>query len=123
MAKRSLEELQKQYASSAPANGKGGPGGPGRPMGPGRGGPMRGRMGGKPKDTKKTLLRMFGYLGKFKLRLLAVLFCMLGSTLTALVASFMLSPVINRIAGVELEQAVLLVKDERRLRGTYVVAR
>ncbi len=104
MAKRSLEELQKQYTSSAPANGKGGPGGPGRPMGPGRGGPMRGRMGGKPKDTKKTLMRMFGYLGKFKLRLLAVLFCMLGSTLTALVASFMLSPVINRIAGVELDE-------------------
>ena len=106
MAKRSLEELQKQYASSAPANGKSGPGrGPmGGGRGPGRGGPMRGRMGGKPKDTKKTLLRMFGYLGKFKLRLLAVLFCMLGSTLTALVASFMLSPVINRIAGVELDE-------------------
>ena len=62
MAKRSLEELQKQYASSAPANGKSGPGrGPmGGGRGPGRGGPMRGRMGGKPKDTKKTLLRMFG---------------------------------------------------------------
>ncbi|MBQ8399985.1 MAG: ABC transporter ATP-binding protein [Clostridia bacterium] len=83
-----------------------GPGGPGRGPGRGPGGPgPRGRMmGGKPKDTKKTLGRLMKYLAKFKFRLLAVLFCMLGSTLTSLVASFMLSPVINRIAGVELDE-------------------
>jgi ATP-binding cassette subfamily B protein len=68
-------------------------------------------MGGKPKNTKETLGRLAVYLGKFKFKLTAVLFCMLGSTLTSLVASFMLSPVINRIAGKELgENAGIFVR-------------
>ena len=64
MAKRTLEELQKQYSGTGKANASGagagmgmkrGPGGPGRPGGPG--GPGA-RMSGKPKDTKKTLKRL-----------------------------------------------------------------
>ena len=62
MAKRTLEELQKQQSTKAidkkgpmmgPPRG-GGPGG----HGPGRGGPMMGRMGGKPKNTKTTIIRL-----------------------------------------------------------------
>ncbi len=114
MAKRTLEELQKQYAAGSALSGGGqqqrrGFGGrPGRPGGPG--GPGA-RMGGKPKNTKKTLGRLLGYIGKYKLRLAVVLFCMLGNTATSLVGSFMLTPIINRIAGTELgDKAGIFVK-------------
>ncbi|MBR3691788.1 MAG: ABC transporter ATP-binding protein [Clostridia bacterium] len=61
----------------------GGPGGPGRPGMPGRGGPMAGRMmAEKPKDAKKTLLRMLKYLGSFRL----LMFSLWGIMLLAAVA-------------------------------------
>ena len=110
MAKRTLEELQKQYSGTGKANASGagtgmgmkrGPGGPGRPGGPG--GPGA-RMSGKPKDTKKTLKRLLHYVGAYKGKLILVLIFMLFSTLTSLLGSFMLSPVINNIAGTELSK-------------------
>lgn len=88
---RSLTELQKQYNSSAAAPKPGmGFGGPGR----------RGMPGakGKPKDTKNTIKRLFGYVGKYKLRLVAVIFCMLITAVSGLIGSFMLAPIINKIA-------------------------
>lgn len=90
---RTLEELQRQYHSSAPDRRRGqGPmhGGPGGRMGPG---------GGKPKNTKGTILRIWKYTSPYKLRLIAVLFCMVLATLTSLVGSYFLMPIINRIAG------------------------
>lgn len=90
---RSLSELQKQYNTSAsPAKG-------GMPMGPRGGGPggPRGMGKGKPKDTKNTIKRLFSYVGKYKGRLVAVLFCMLLSAVAGLVGSFMLAPIINKI--------------------------
>ena len=95
---RSLTELQKQYNSHAS---KAGPGGHGRgPMGGGPGG-RRGpavRAQGKPKNTKATVLRLFSYIKKYTGLLIIVLFCMLGSTLADLCGTYMLSPVINRLA-------------------------
>lgn len=104
MAKRTLEELQKQYASlgKAPKNsGMGGPPGPGGPHGPGgrRGGPSG--MKGKPKNTRQTIKRLMGYLEDSWGKLILVLVFMLTSTCTSLIGSYMLSPIINRIAGVE----------------------
>ena len=100
---RSLEELQKQYNSYASKIGPGGPGGPGGrgPMGHGPGGRGRGpgvRAKGKPKNTKATILRLFSYIKKYTGLLLLVLLCMLGSTLSSLCASYMLSPIINKLA-------------------------
>ncbi len=93
MAKRTLEALQKQYAREV----KAGVGGPGR--GPG-GGPRGGhgvRKGGKPKNTAKTVKRMLSYVSQYKIHLIFVLFCMLMNTVTSLIGSYMLSPVINRL--------------------------
>lgn len=93
---RTLEQLQKQYNASAP-HGKG-PGGPGRPGGPGGG--RRGGPGGhgKPKNTKKTLGRLLAYLGPYTGRFVGVFACMFVSTVANLVGSFMLAPVITRLA-------------------------
>ena len=90
MAKRTLEDLQRQYNHKA-ANEK-----RGMPMGPrgGRGGPM---PHGKPKNTSATIKRLWGYVAAYKFRLVLVLFCMLISTLTSLIGGYMLAPIINRI--------------------------
>ncbi|MBQ7354300.1 MAG: ABC transporter ATP-binding protein [Clostridia bacterium] len=97
---RSLEELQKQYNSSSSPKGAGGPG-PGRgPGGPGKGrGHGRG-PGGKPKNARQTIGRLLSYLKPHYGKLCLVLGCMLISTVTALIGSFMLMPIINHIAGV-----------------------
>ena len=95
---RSLKELQKQYNSAASMHkmpmGMGGPGrGPGGP-----GGPRGMNAKGKPKNTKNTIKRLFAYVGKYKLRLVIVAFCMLFSAVASLIGSFMLVPIINKIS-------------------------
>ena len=90
MAKRTLESLQKQYARTV-SDKKG--------MGPGHG-PRGGRgphAHGKPKNTGATIKRLLGYLKGYTPHLVAVLLCMLLSTITSLCGSYMLSPIINRI--------------------------
>ena len=96
MAARSLKELQKQYNQMA-APGRGGPGGPGG----GPGGPGRGRaMGaGRPKDAGHTVRRLMHYVSAYRLQLLLVLLCMLLSTVASLAGSYLLMPIINRLAG------------------------
>lgn len=94
---RTLTELQKQYNSSASAEKRGG-----MPMGPrggGPGGPHGGGMRrGKPKNAKNTVKRLLGYLKEYRFRLFLVLLLMLTSTVTSLIGSFMLAPIINKIA-------------------------
>jgi len=94
MAKRTLEDLQSRYSSSAP-NKKGGMGGPRR--GPGRG---PAGMGGKPKNAGKTIGRLLSYLAPYKLRLILVLVFMLIRTGTSLAGSYMLRPIINNYIAV-----------------------
>jgi ATP-binding cassette subfamily B protein len=97
---RSLEQLQKQYNSSSSAKGPGG-----RAMGPGPG-PGRGRgphgrgPGGKPKNARQTIGRLLSYLKPHYGKMGLVLLCMLTSTVTSLIGSFMLMPIINHIAGI-----------------------
>lgn len=90
---RNLEKLQKQYNSIAPSK-NGGPMGHG-PGGPGAHGGKRG--GGKPKNTRDTVSRLLKYVGKYKLRLVCVLLCMLLSTAAALYGSYLLAPIIDNI--------------------------
>jgi len=85
---RSLEALQKQYNSSGKT-------GPQRGMMGGPGG--RRRMSGKPKNTVNTIKRMFSYVSKYTGRLVLVAVCMLISTVTSLLGSYMLAPIIDRI--------------------------
>ena len=96
MAKRNLESLQRQYSKSS----HGGPGGHG-----GRGGGPHGRgMGGKPKNAGQTIARLLGYLKPHTFAMILVLICMLTHTITALIGSYLLSPVINHIAGVPMAE-------------------
>ena len=68
--------------------------GPGRGRGPGG-------MGGKPKNTKQTILRLLAYFKPHIFKLILVLGCMVFSTVTSLIGSFSLLPIINRIGNVE----------------------
>ncbi len=91
---RQLDELKARYHSSS-ANKKGGMGRPGGPGG-GRGGPRI--HGGKPKNTRAIIVRLLSYLKAYRGRLVLVLVCMLFSTITSLFASYLLAPIINRLA-------------------------
>ncbi len=82
---RTLEQLQRQYNKKAHSERRGGPGGP------------RISGGGKMKNSRATIARMLGYLKPFRFRLAAVFGCMLISTVTTLLGSYMTAPVINRL--------------------------
>ena len=65
--------------------------------GPGRG-PGHGRNmgpGGKPKNVKDTLKRLFGYIKKDRWKLMLVFVCVIVSAVTNLAGSYMLRPIIN----------------------------
>ncbi len=90
---RTLEQLQKQYVGKVPSQKGGFMGGPGR----GPGGRHGGMPHGKPKNVKKSVVRLLKYAGKYKWRFVLVLFFMLLSTVTSLVGSYMLAPIIDKI--------------------------
>lgn len=92
---RELDELKKRYSFGSTGKG-GGPGG----HGPGKGGPGRGRPTGKPKATKHTIKRLLGYLSAYKTRFIFIFACLFVTTLTTLVASYMLAPLLDKVAGV-----------------------
>lgn len=94
MAKRTLADLQRQYAGSA----KDPRGGMPRGRGPGRGGPPGG-MGGKPKNTKSTISRLLKYLVPYTGRVVLALICILLNTAATLVGGYMLMPIIDKLAG------------------------
>ena len=81
--------------SGKPNKPAGGPpmGGPGH----GPGGRHARAMGAKPKETKQTIKRLLGYLGKDKKHVIIALVCVVISSLSTLAGSYMLSPIINGI--------------------------
>ena len=90
---RTLEQLKGQYRSTSHLKGGRGPGrGPGGPHGR-----MMGRSGEKPKHSKGTILRLLGYLKPFMGHLILAVVCMLFTTATTLVGSYMLRPMINSV--------------------------
>ncbi len=99
MAGRKLENLQKRYNSSAVFEGGGAAAAPKR-HGPGRGHGRGAQMVGKPKDAKKTIGRIFSYIGKYWPRLIVVLLCLLLSTAATMVGGYLLRPILNQIADV-----------------------
>jgi len=95
MAARSFETLSKRYSSHKPP--KGMPGGPGmggpRGGGPGRRGP--GGPGGKPKNTKTTIVRLLGYLKAFRFRIGIAFFFMVVRAISQIAGAYTLRPIIN----------------------------
>ena len=92
---RTLEQLQKQYNDPSKAGrGRG-------PRGRGPGGPGPKPAGASLKKNKGAILRLLKYLSPYKLHFVLVFLCMLLNTVTSLVGSFLLLPIINRIAGME----------------------
>ena len=85
---RKIEELRKQYNSVSHGMSLRGPG-PGRGRGPG--------AKGKPKNIGKTVGRILSYVGKYKILLFLVFFCMLLTTVSSLCAGYLIAPIINRI--------------------------
>jgi len=61
----------------------------------GRGPGPRGK--GKPKDLRKTVGRLLGYVGNYKGRLVLVFLCMILTTLASLSGGYLIVPIINRI--------------------------
>lgn len=99
MRQEKLAYLQKKYESRLNPAGDipqtGGRGG--MPKGPGHGRRgARGAMGGgKPKNVKKTVGRLLGYISHEKWKLGIVCLCVIGGTLANLAGSYMLRPIIN----------------------------
>ncbi|MBE6678041.1 MAG: ABC transporter ATP-binding protein [Ruminococcaceae bacterium] len=88
---RNLEELKKRYSFGS-VSGKKGPGGPGH-------GPGRGRPTGKPKSSMGTIKRLLKYLSAYKLRFVFVFMCLITTTVTNLIGSYMLAPILDKVAG------------------------
>ena len=67
-------------------------------MGPGPSG-RHGRFAAKskPKNTKATIKRLFGYIGKEKYKVMLGILCVLVSTGTNLAATYMIKPIINNL--------------------------
>ena len=91
---RNLEELRKRYNSIDRGQQR-----RAMPMGHGPRGPRRDMgMGGKPKEMKRTIKRLLSYVGKHKMKLALVCLCMLVTAVTSLVGSYMIAPIVDRIA-------------------------
>lgn len=122
MRPEKLEYLQKKYESRLTpsknmTNMAGGPGGRGH-GGPGMG-RKRGRGdGGKPKDIKKTMRRLFGYIAGEKGKLAIVFLCVVGGTAANLASSYMLRPIINGLTG-ENGSVAFLFKGILVMAGVY----
>ena len=118
MRQEKLDYLQKKYESRLnPAkadehatitSGKGGR--PGMMKGPDPGGPrgMGGMSGGKPKNTKQTINRLFSYISHEKWKLFIVVICVIGGTIANLAGSYMLRPIINGLTSENGTAAALL---------------
>ena len=113
---RTLEQLQKQYNSAADPK----KGGMGMRRGHGPGGPGGPRASGKPKDMKRTLSRRMHYVGDYKGRLAAVLLCMLVSTVTSLLGSYMLAPIIDKLTLAVKPDAVIKMSAAERAADAIV---
>ena len=80
--------------------------GPGPGHGPGRNtGPAQ-----KPKASKETIKRLLKYIAKDKMMLIIVFFCVIFSSATAILGSYLLRPIVNNLA-TDLSAVSALVKD------------
>lgn len=119
---RSLEELQKRYSYG----GSGNSGGPGR-GGPGGGPGRRRSYDGKQKASKGTVLRLLSYLSVYKYRFIVVFLCLVLSTSASLLGSYMLSPILDKVAeeappSVTYKDGVLSVSSTIEMKDVFLYA-
>lgn len=88
---RTIEELAKRYARSENMKS------PRVPMGGPRRGPGGPRGSGKPKNVGATVKRLCSYLAKYRIQLFFAFFMMIINTVTSLIGSYMLAPVIDKL--------------------------
>lgn len=121
MKQEKLEYLQKKYESRLnPKEDMDVAGAGGRPKGPHGGHGPRGMAGGKPKNVKKTVGRLFGYISQDKWKLIVVCLCVIGGTIANLAGSYMLRPIINGLTSKE-GSTVFLLKGISMMMGVYLV--
>lgn len=89
------------------------------PRGPHHGG--RGMAGGKPKNVKKTIGRLLGYISHEKWKLGIVCICVIGGTVANLAGSYMLRPIINGLTS-ESGSTASLFKGIVMMASIYFVA-
>ena len=89
MAIRSLDSLKKRYNSSFSQDKK--PIGPMKGVGKGKGVP-----GGKPQNASNTIKRLLSYVGKEYILLIVVFIFMIMRTISQLIGSYFLRPIINQ---------------------------
>lgn len=112
MRAEKLAYLEKKYESrlnpkKEPVMDMGGKG-PKMP-GPGPKGNRQAAMaGGKPKDMKKTISRLLGYISDQKWKLAVVFVCVIAGTIANLAGSYMLRPIINGLTAEDGSVANLL---------------
>ena len=121
MAGRSLENLDRRYGGiDRHSDGK--EAAPQRRPGPG---PHHGPSPmGKPKDSKRTMLRILSYVAVYWKRIVGALLCMLLSTGASLAGSYLLRPIVNVIANTETSAAdrvAYLLMMAGVLAGVYLV--
>lgn len=58
-------------------------------------GPRGPKGGAKPQNMKATVSRLMGYVGRYRLRLLLVLLCILGNTIASVTASTFIKTLID----------------------------
>ncbi|MDY5219511.1 MAG: ABC transporter ATP-binding protein [Eubacteriales bacterium] len=87
-------------------------------------GPGKGMAMGKPKDAGKTIGRIFSYIGKFWPRLIVVGLCLLLSTAATMIAGYLLRPILNQVADLNVpaaERVSSLLSMLIVLLSTYIV--
>lgn len=109
MRQEKLEYLQKKYESRLnPADNMAAVAAmQNRPKGPGSRN-KKSMAGGKPKNLRKTVGRLFGYISQDKWKLVVVFLCVVGGTAATLAGSYMLRPIINGLTSEEGSVAFLL---------------
>ena len=70
---------------------------PPRPDGQGQERPRQARGSGKPKNVGATVKRLCSYLAKYRIQLFFAFFMMIINTVTSLIGSYMLAPVIDKL--------------------------
>lgn len=88
-----IEELKNKYSEQKMGDEKKGP----QFRGPGGAGRFNPSMSGKPKDMKKTLLRLSKYVIQDSVKLGFVFLCVILGTIFSLIGSYMLRPIINNL--------------------------
>ena len=122
MKQEKLAYLQKKYESRLnPAEDSLMPAGKAAmPKGPRHGGRPN-MAGGKPKNVKKTVGRLLGYISHEKWKLGIVFICVIGGTIANLAGSYMLRPIINGLTS-ESGSVASLLRGILTMASIYLIA-